>query len=402
MTELIYLNLFLSVAYVLAPLMTNRFFLNSSKIYSDAHKIALAVLLIGVFLNLNYLAGVWPLFCAFGFFLYLKKEFRLIISLKGFATCIPFLFSLISATWFFAGVNDLRLLGYNRTWSFYAALHGSFLGWMFVGCLAFLSRRQNSSKLYVSGCYFSFIFFLFIAFGIDGTPYIKRIGVVGFSLIVPLLIGLYAFSLKKENRYSRYLAALCLFSIVTSMTLAILNEFWINIPRMALGIPIMVFTHGLLNAIVAIPCFFLAIRLEPYEVARDDYVSDEVIFFDGFCVLCSGTVALLIKLDKNRIFRYSSLQGKYAKETLDSRHVESSASVIFRSEGFSYERAEAVLRILIKLGGFYQLLGILLKLLPHFILNRAYDLVARNRYYFFGKNDSCLIPKDEDKTLFLP
>ncbi len=103
MHELIFLNLFLSVAFVLAPLMTNRFFLNGSKIYSDVHKMALTVLLVSAVLNVNYLTGVWLLFCVFGFVLYLKKHFRLICSFKGVATCIPFLFSLISATWFFAG-----------------------------------------------------------------------------------------------------------------------------------------------------------------------------------------------------------------------------------------------------------------------------------------------------------
>lgn len=216
MTELILLNFFLGVAFVLAPLMTNRFFLNSSRIYAAAHKVALVVLFIGVVLNLNVLAAIWPLFCIFGFLLFLKKD-GFHVSIRRVADWIPFLFSLISATWFFAGVNDLHLLGYNRAWSFYAALHGIFLGWMFVGCIAFLSRRQGSSQLYLWGCYLSFILFLCVAFGIDGTPYIKRIGVIGFSLIVPLLIGLYAFSLKNESRRSRYLATLSLLSIIASM-----------------------------------------------------------------------------------------------------------------------------------------------------------------------------------------
>lgn len=270
MTELMLLNFFLCVSFILAPLMTNYFFLNNSQIYSHAHKIALIILLISATLNLNYLIGVWPIFCVFGFLLYLKNEYKCIFSIKGLTTCIPFLFSLISSIWFFAGVNDLQLLGYDRTWSFYAALHGSFLGWIFIGCLAFLSRRPNSNKFYTMGCYVSFIFFLFVAFGINGTPYLKRIGVVGFSLIVPLLIGLYIFNLKNENRPSRYLAVLSLVSIIITMTLAILNEFWIAVPRIAFGIPIMVFTHGAINAILTIPSFFLAIRLEITEHSKNE------------------------------------------------------------------------------------------------------------------------------------
>lgn len=400
--ELILLNFFLSVAFVLAPLMTNRFLLNDSKVYSEAHKTAIAVLLIGLVLNLNFLAIIWPLFCAFGFLLFLRKEYQIVFSARGLATCIPFLFSLISATWFFSGVNDLHLLGYNRTWSFYAALHGSFLGWMFVGCLVFLSRRKRLANLYLWGCFLSLIFFLFVAFGIDGTPYIKRIGVVGFTLIVPLLIGSYTFNLKIENRNSRYLAALSLLSIIASMTLAILNEFWVGAPRVALGLPVMVFAHGFMNAILTIPCFFLAIRLENEEVPSSTSIRDDVIFFDEFCVLCSGTVALLIKLDKHRVLKYSSLQGQSAKEILDSPHIKSGASVIFRNQGATYEKAEAAVHILLRLGGLCKFLGLLLNLLPTFVLNVAYNFIARNRYHFFGKNDSCLIPKAQDRELFLP
>jgi predicted DCC family thiol-disulfide oxidoreductase YuxK len=402
MTEIILLYLFLSVAFVLAPLMTNRFFLNNSRIYSDAHRIALIVLLFSAFLNLNYLASVWPLFCAFGFLLYLKREYRFIFSAKGLASSIPFVFSLISSAWFFAGANDLHLLGYNKVWSFYAALHGSFLGWMFVGCLAFLSRRPTSNKLFLWGCYLSFVFFLFVAFGIDGIPHIKRIGVIGFSLIVPLLIGLYAFSLKKESRLSRYLSAISLLSIIAAMILAVLNEFWAAAPRVAFGIPLMVLAHGFINAILTVPCFYLAIRLEGDERQRSTTTENNIVFFDGFCVLCNSTVALLIKLDKNRVLRYSSLQGKYAQDVLNLHHIESGASVIFRSEGVSYQKAEAALHILLKLGGLFRFLGGILNLLPLFILDALYDFVARNRYRFFGKNDSCLIPKEEDKKLFLP
>lgn len=240
MTELMILIFFLGIAFVLAPLMTNRFFLNNSRIYSDTHKFALILLLIGASLHLNHVAIVWPLFCVFGFILYLAKQERPLSLIGNVAIYTPFLFSLISATWFYAGVNDLHLLRYNRAWSFYAALHGSFLGWLFVGCIAFLSKRPNTNRFYQYGCYISLILFLCVAFGIDGVPYIKRIGVVGLSFMVPFLIWIYAFKLKENQRYSKFLSILSLCSIIASMTLAMLNEFWLSEPRIAYGIPIMV------------------------------------------------------------------------------------------------------------------------------------------------------------------
>ncbi len=262
MTELIALNFFLCFGFVLAPVMTEKFLLSGSKVYSNVHKISLIVLLVAVVFNFDSLAFTWPLFCAFGSFLYIKSEYKSLFSIEGLAGGIPFVFSLISSVWYAAGVNDLHLLCYSKTWSFYAALHGMFLGWLFIGCLAFLAKRPKASKVYLWGCYLCFVFFLFVAFGIDGTPYLKRLGVVALSLIAPFLIGHYRFRLKPEHKASRCFAGLSLFSIMVAMALAILNEFWQIDPQIAFGIPVMVLAHGFLNAMVTLPCFFLAIRFE--------------------------------------------------------------------------------------------------------------------------------------------
>lgn len=262
MTEIALLYLFLCIAFFLAPSMTNRFFLNDSKVYSRAHWAVLITVFAALALEMNMLIVLWPLFCIFGFFLFLKKGDKSLLSMRGIATCVPFLFSLISSLWFFAGVNDLRLLGYDKTWSFYAALHGGFLGWLFVGCVAFLSRRSRFETFHLWGCYLCFIFFLFVAFGINGVPHIKQIGVVGFSIIVPVAIGLYFWGVRRTHSISAIFAALSLASIAISMTLALLNEFWNDLPRFALGVPVMVLVHGLLNAVFAVPCFYFAIRHE--------------------------------------------------------------------------------------------------------------------------------------------
>ncbi len=153
----------------------------------------------------------------------------------------------------------MRLLGYDRLWSFYAALHGGFIGWMFVGCLAFLAQKKGSNRIYLIGCYLSFLFFLLVAFGIDGIPFIKRVGVIGFSVMIPVLIGYHALNSNRSDRISLSLSLLSFCAIFLSMSLALLNEFWTGFPRVLSGISTMVLTHGFLNVIVAVPCFFLAI-----------------------------------------------------------------------------------------------------------------------------------------------
>jgi predicted DCC family thiol-disulfide oxidoreductase YuxK len=401
MTELSLLIFFLGVAFILAPFMTKNFFLRNSQVYLRAHALCLLILFLGGVLDFNWIAAIWPLFCILGFFLYLKQEGRLIFSVKGFASCIPFVFSLISSAWFFSGTNDLHLLGYNKNWSFYAALHGSILGWFFVGCLAKLSQRPNASKIYLFGCYLCFLLFLSVAFGIDGIPHIKRVGVIGLSIFVPFAIGLFTFSLKKENRLSLLFAVISLFSIAVSMTIAILNEFWVDFPKVAFGMPIMTLTHGLINALFTVPCFYLAVRLATEEPSRQTNEDKNVIFFDGLCVLCNGTVSKLIKIDRKRILKYSSLQGEYAKNILDVDHTKSGASVVFLNRGHLYLRAEAVIYILLVLGGIYKLAAMFLNIFPLFILNQLYDLIARNRYRLFGIRDTCLAPTNENKDLFI-
>jgi predicted DCC family thiol-disulfide oxidoreductase YuxK len=402
MTELSILIFFLSIAFILAPLMTNKFFLRDSKVYSRAHGVSLLVLLFGFVCGFNWIAITWLLFCIFGFLLYLKQEGRFLFSLKGFATCIPFVFSLISATWFVAGSNNLHLLGYNTNWSFYAALHASILGWFFIGCLAYLAKRPNANNVYLFGCYLCLFLFLSVAFGINGIPYIKHIGVIGFSILVPFSIGLFAFDLKKENRLSWIFAVVSLLSIILSMTIAVLNEFWLEFPKRISGIPLMTLTHGFLNTLFTVPLFYLAIQLESEDQFCQTAIANEsVIFFDGFCVLCNGTVSQLLKMDKKRILRYSSLQGEYANKVLDSSYTQSGASVVYMSGKHLYVKAEAVIHILMILGGVYKLLAMFLNLFPLFILNQLYDFVARNRYRFFGKRDTCLIPNSEDKDLFI-
>ena len=259
--ELNYLYGFLLISFILAPHLTNCLLLGDSKIYRTLHLVSLVIVLLGIFLKLNEVLAVWFLFCIFGLWLHFRNEVENLWSLKTIATFIPFVFSVIASVWLVAGTNDLFLLGYDKHWSFYAALHSNFLGWIFLGCLTFLSKRSNSKSIfYTVGCYVCFIFFLMIAFGINGVPYIKSIGTLGLSLVVPFFIGLYF--LTTVNRASKILASFSLVGVLFSMTLAVLNEFSSVTPQFFLGAASMVTLHGLINSLLVTPFFFFAIKLE--------------------------------------------------------------------------------------------------------------------------------------------
>jgi uncharacterized membrane protein (UPF0136 family) len=167
---------------------------------------------------------------------------------------------MISATWLTSGVYDWGLLGYNRNFSLYAALHGMYLGWMLVGSLAFLAQKNGKKgQIYLMSCIFCFVAFLLIAFGIDGVPHIKPVGVIILAVVVPLSMGLHIGSLSREQKRARWLGILSLIGLTSTMGLAIIHEFWRGAFPPWLGVTPMVSVHGLINALIVIPGFFLSV-----------------------------------------------------------------------------------------------------------------------------------------------
>jgi hypothetical protein len=262
MTEAVLLHGLVLGTFIVAPRATSRLLLRPSKGYDTAHAVALCVLVVSAALDLPQAAVIWPLFCAFGVVLHLRDEGRRVFSLLGVARGIPFVFSLVSATWFVAARNDLQLLGYPPSWSFYAALHGSVLGWLVIGCTAHLASRSTTRGLYLWSCLVSLPLFLFVALGIDGVAHLKRIGAVGLSLLIPLVIGRFALELRRRSRAAFRLAVASVVAAVGTMVLALFNEFWSGFPRILLGMPTMVLLHGCVNALVVAPGYALAVALD--------------------------------------------------------------------------------------------------------------------------------------------
>ena len=259
--EFHFLYLYLVIGVVLGPICFYRWFLNKSRTYLIAHLVSLMILLIGTSLEAGALVFIWPLFCGFGLLLYLNIHRKNLFSISRLATLIPFVFSIIASVWLVAAENDLGLLGYNKAWSLYASLHGHFLGWIFVAGLAKLSLHKDSSqRLYTVGCFICLVSFLLIAFGIDGVPYIKRIGVVALSLLIPVVLLRIKSHLGPQKIVARWALAFCFSGILLSLGLAVVYEFGRPlIAPVMIQAPVMVSTHGLINALLVIPAFVVAI-----------------------------------------------------------------------------------------------------------------------------------------------
>jgi predicted DCC family thiol-disulfide oxidoreductase YuxK len=126
-----------------------------------------------------------------------------------------------------------------------------------------------------------------------------------------------------------------------------------------------------------------------------------LILFDGYCNLCNGAVQFIIKRDPKEHFLYTSLSSKTAMLLLsDYSNYDEVDSILLYSSGKVYTKSSAALRIAGKLSGLWPILFIFL-LVPKFLRDSVYDFIARNRYRWFGKKESCMVPKKKVSHLFL-
>ncbi len=125
-----------------------------------------------------------------------------------------------------------------------------------------------------------------------------------------------------------------------------------------------------------------------------------IVFFDGVCNLCQGSVRYLIKQDKKGVLKFASLQGKYAKDFVDQTEIQSMQSILFFDGKNLYKKSTAVLKLSSLLGGWHQLL-LLGYIMPRFLRDGLYNIVANNRYRWFGKKDQCMLPSKELENRFL-
>ena len=128
----------------------------------------------------------------------------------------------------------------------------------------------------------------------------------------------------------------------------------------------------------------------------------KIILFDGVCNLCNGAVTYIIKRDKKNVFKFAALQSEIGQQLISKFNIDTSKvdSIIFIDGEKHYTKSSAALHIAKQLSGAYPLLfGFMV--VPKFIRNSIYDYIAKNRYKWFGKKESCMIPTAELKSKFL-
>jgi len=127
-----------------------------------------------------------------------------------------------------------------------------------------------------------------------------------------------------------------------------------------------------------------------------------VILFDGLCNLCNASVDFILRWDRRGYFRFASLQSPAGQSLLEPcpERAGASNSVLLVADKECFTRSTAALQIARRLSFPWPALFVLI-LIPPVLRDAGYDLVARNRYRWFGIRATCRLPTPDERARFL-
>lgn len=146
--------------------------------------------------------------------------------------------------------------------------------------------------------------------------------------------------------------------------------------------------------------FFLTIRVANCSENMNN--SDPVLLFDGVCNLCNKLVMFIIRKDRRGKIRFAALQSESGKSLLRTYGLSDKDInfVVYITSHTIFLKSSAVLHLLKDIGNGWNLFFGLI-MIPRFIRDFFYDLVARSRYRIFGKRGVCMIPSPDIVNRFL-
>lgn len=127
-----------------------------------------------------------------------------------------------------------------------------------------------------------------------------------------------------------------------------------------------------------------------------------VIVFDGVCALCSRWVRFLLRFDRKGHYRFAAMQGEQGRRLLEAHGLDPDdpLSFLLVEAGTAYTDTDAIVRVISGLGGVWRLAGVA-RWIPKALRDRGYRWLARNRYRWFGRHETCFLPTLEQRGRFL-
>jgi predicted DCC family thiol-disulfide oxidoreductase YuxK len=141
-------------------------------------------------------------------------------------------------------------------------------------------------------------------------------------------------------------------------------------------------------------------RIRHAEDVTESKSEKPVLYFDGVCGLCNGSVDFLMRIDHRGSLLFSPLQSNFAKTQLPSSLVLELSTVVLHKKGVFYFKSEAIAEAFKSVGGIWSGVGSFIQFFPKKVTDAVYDLVVKYRYSFFGKAESCRLPTEKEKQRF--
>ena len=125
---------------------------------------------------------------------------------------------------------------------------------------------------------------------------------------------------------------------------------------------------------------------------------NKIIVFDGECLICNRFYKWVLRNDKKNVFMFTNIQSKFYSENINIDKSKDSIIVITKNK-ILYD-CDAIVYIL-KITKTQLVIRFIISIFPRFISNFFYQIIARNRYYLFGKKDTCYIPSKAELKRFI-
>jgi predicted DCC family thiol-disulfide oxidoreductase YuxK len=128
----------------------------------------------------------------------------------------------------------------------------------------------------------------------------------------------------------------------------------------------------------------------------------DIVVFDGVCNLCTHSVRFILRHEAGPHFQFASLQSPAGARLLTTFGFspEDAKTFVLIADGKPYVKSDAAILVANRLKGSWRLVRFV-KIVPRSLRNWIYDVVARNRYRWFGKAEACMIPTPELRSRFL-
>jgi predicted DCC family thiol-disulfide oxidoreductase YuxK len=142
-------------------------------------------------------------------------------------------------------------------------------------------------------------------------------------------------------------------------------------------------------------------KLNIDKLSFDKPSTNKVVLFDGVCNFCNSSVQFIIKHDSTNSLKFASLQSNFGQDLISKYNLSKSLDSVIYFEDFNiYIKSKAAFKIASNFSGIWKLL-LIFKILPTALTDFFYDIIANNRYKWFGKSDSCMLPSKEIRDRFI-